>query len=78
MKVDGVKITWVSSHESVDQRDRCGYIHPCQYGPGWDDVQPNECGAIVRPVGNYVGTGIVGIWSRPVEVLERIFIVEPA
>jgi hypothetical protein len=45
MKVDGVKITWVSADESLDQRARAGFVAPCQYGR----AVPVEAG-ILMPV----------------------------
>jgi hypothetical protein len=77
MKVNGVKITWVSLDEVLDQRDRLGYIHPCQYGADVP-MEPNEAGAIVeRTKGKPRLHRPSGVWVIPCRYVERIFIVEP-
>jgi hypothetical protein len=77
VNVDGVKITWVSLDESVDQRDRPGYVHPCQYGAGVP-CEPNEAGAIVELArGGKPELHPSGVWTIPCRYVERIFIVEP-
>jgi hypothetical protein len=76
MKVEGVKITWISPEEVIYQRDRPGFRDVCQYG----SIVPerNEIGSIAVAVGRPVPTHVPGIWSTPVRCMERIFIVEPA
>lgn len=76
MTADGIKITWVSADESLDQRERPGFITPCQYGRGVP-MEPNEVGAIVRATGKPT-LHPSGVWETPCEYTERIFIVEPA
>jgi hypothetical protein len=75
MKCEGVTITWIAPEEQIEQRDRHGFVPVCGYG----SVQPErgEIGCIARIRGKPQLTRIPGIWSTPIEVLERIFIVAP-
>lgn len=76
MKVEGVKITWVSRDEAFDQRDRPGFMPVEMYGT--ITIERNEVGSITRKCRTPMRpTRIPGLYEFEVICLERIFIVEP-
>lgn len=75
MKVEGVKITWIAADEEPEHRERAGFSDVCRYGS--TAPERNEVGCICEAAGEPEFTGIVGIWSTPVRVTERIFVVDP-
>ena len=66
----GLKRTFVDADESLEQRDRKGFVPVCQYG----SIRPesNEIGGIFVCVRN---TRLeFGMWVHDAEYVERVFV----